>query len=133
MIDERYAEFLQAFWSRRATVTYAIFGINIFIFLLMGLAGGSNNELMLLGFGGGLTFVEFGHRLFEHFRMRNQIIPDDGLDVAALGIGETLRGSSKRCAAERERQQCGSKKTERKKTERGHRQILLQRDPGQFW
>jgi rhomboid protease GluP len=51
MIDERYAEFLQAFWSRRSTVTYVIFGVNIFIFLLMGLAGGSRNELMLLGFG----------------------------------------------------------------------------------
>ena len=51
MIDERYAEFLQAFWSRRSTATYIIFGTNIFIFLLMGLAGGSRNELMLLGFG----------------------------------------------------------------------------------
>ena len=47
---------------------------------------------MLLGFGGGLTLVEFGHRLFQHFGMRDQIILDDGLDVAALGIGETLRG-----------------------------------------
>jgi rhomboid protease GluP len=51
MIDERYAEFLQAFWSRRPTVTYIIFGTNILIFLLMGLAGGSRNDLMLTGFG----------------------------------------------------------------------------------
>jgi rhomboid protease GluP len=51
MIDERYTEFLQAFWSRRSTVTYTIFGINILIFLLMGLAGGSHNDSMLLGFG----------------------------------------------------------------------------------
>jgi rhomboid protease GluP len=51
MIDERYAEFLQAFWSRRTTVTYVIFGVNIFIFLLMGLAGGSHSDSMLLGFG----------------------------------------------------------------------------------
>jgi rhomboid protease GluP len=51
MIDERYAAFLQAFWSRRATVTHVIFGVNIFIFLLMGLAGGSHSDSMLLGFG----------------------------------------------------------------------------------
>jgi rhomboid protease GluP len=51
MIDERYTEFLQAFWSRRPVVTYALFGINIFIFLLMGLAGGSGSESMLMGFG----------------------------------------------------------------------------------
>ena len=51
MIDERYTEFLHAFWARRTPVTYALFGINIFIFLLMGLAGGSRNESMLLGFG----------------------------------------------------------------------------------
>jgi rhomboid protease GluP len=51
MIDERYAEFLQAFWSRRTPVTYVLFGVNIFIYLLMGLAGGSHNDSMLLGFG----------------------------------------------------------------------------------
>ena len=51
MIDERYAEFLHAFWNRRPTVTYIIFGTNILIFLLMGLAGGSNNDSMLVGFG----------------------------------------------------------------------------------
>jgi len=51
MIDERYADFLQMFWSRRTPVTYVLFGLNILIFLLMGLAGGSRNELMLLGFG----------------------------------------------------------------------------------
>jgi len=51
MIDERYAEFLHAFWTRRATVTYVLFGINILIFVLMSLSGGTENELTLLAFG----------------------------------------------------------------------------------
>ena len=80
---------------------------------------------MLGGFGGGLALAEFGHRLFEHFGMGDQVIPDDGLDVAALGVGEALRGSRQRRAAEREREQGGSEKTER-----GHRQILSGEFPG---
>jgi len=51
MIDERYSEFLHAFWARRTPVTYVLFGVNILIFILMGLAGGRHNESMLLGFG----------------------------------------------------------------------------------
>lgn len=51
MIDERYVEFLQAFWSRRPTVTYVLFGFNILLFILMGLSGGSQNEDTLLDFG----------------------------------------------------------------------------------
>jgi rhomboid protease GluP len=51
MIDERYAGFLHAIWSRRPTVTYIIFGFNLLLFLLMGLAGGSGNELVLTAFG----------------------------------------------------------------------------------
>jgi rhomboid protease GluP len=51
VIDERYTEFLQMFWSRRPTVTYVLFGINILIFILMSLAGGSENENTLLDFG----------------------------------------------------------------------------------
>ena len=42
--------------------------------------------------------------------MGNQIIPDDGLDVAALGIGEALRGSGQRRAAERQSEQSGKRK-----------------------
>jgi hypothetical protein len=48
--------------------------------------------------------------------MRDQVIPDDGLDVATLGVGEALRGSGHRRAAERHSEQCGNEKTER-----GHR------------
>jgi rhomboid protease GluP len=51
MIDERYAEFLQTFWSRRTPVTYVLFGVNIFIFLLMTLAGGTENGTTLVDFG----------------------------------------------------------------------------------
>ena len=77
---------------------------------------------MLLGFGGGLALAQFGHRLFEHLGMRDQVIPDDGLDVAALGVGEALRRSGQRRAAEREREQGGSEQAERR-----HWQILLAR------
>ena len=34
--------------------------------------------------------------------MRDQVVADDRLDVAALRVGEALRGSGLRCAAERE-------------------------------
>ncbi|MEH2498141.1 hypothetical protein V1294_004620 [Bradyrhizobium sp. AZCC 1678] len=86
--------------------------------------GELNNRVRVLGHAGfvlggfrrGLTLAEFGHRLFEHFGMRDQVIPDDGLDVAALGVAEALRGSGHRRAAERESEQCGDEKTER-----GHR------------
>ena len=55
--------------------------------------------LVLLGFGGGLALAQFGHRLFEHLGMGDQIVPDDALDVAALDVGEALRGSRQRRAA----------------------------------
>ena len=42
MIPEDHLEFLQAVWTRRATYTYVFFGLNIAVFLLMALAGGSN-------------------------------------------------------------------------------------------
>jgi hypothetical protein len=71
---------------------------------------------VLGGFRRGLTLAELVHRLFEHFGMRDQVIPDDGLDVAALGVVEALRGSGHRRAAERQGEQCGNEKTER-----GHR------------
>ena len=46
---------------------------------------------MFLGLGGGLALAEFGHRLFQHLGMREQVIPDDRLDLAALAVGEALR------------------------------------------
>ena len=46
---------------------------------------------MLLGLGGGLTLVQFGHRLFQHLGMGHQIVLDDGLDIRALAVGKTLR------------------------------------------
>ena len=87
--------------------------------------------LVLLGFGGGLPLGQFGHRLFEHLGMGDQVVPDDVLDVFALDIGEALRGSRQRRAARvmqtGDREQGGSKVTEQR-----HRQILRWRVPGPF-
>ena len=47
-------------------------------------------RFMFLGLGGGLALAQFGHGLFQHLGMREQIILDDGLDIAALGVGKTL-------------------------------------------
>src|SRR2546425_12962201 len=51
MIPEDHLEFLQAVWTRRPTYTYVFFGLNIVVFLLMALAGGSGNEATLMAFG----------------------------------------------------------------------------------
>src|SRR5689334_14459251 len=51
MVPEDHLDFLHAVWTRRSTFTYVFFGINILIFILMALAGGSTNELTLLAFG----------------------------------------------------------------------------------
>jgi rhomboid protease GluP len=49
--EERDFEFAQAFFARRALFTKIILGINIFIFIIMELAGGTTNEATLLAFG----------------------------------------------------------------------------------
>src|SRR4051812_49839074 len=49
--DDEHLEFLQAVWSRRPHYTYFFFGLNILIFILMALAGGSTNESTLMAFG----------------------------------------------------------------------------------
>ena len=77
-------------------------------------------KLWAKAFGGGLALVQFGHRLFEYFRMRDEIVLHDGLDLAALTVGEGLRRGG-RCA-ERQREQSG-----REQAERGHMQFLLNR------
>ena len=51
MIPEDHLDFLHAVWTRRATFTYLFFGLNILIFILMALAGGSSNEPTLMAFG----------------------------------------------------------------------------------
>ena len=51
MIPEDHLEFLHAVWTRRPTYTYLFFGLNIVVFLLMALAGGSGNEPTLMAFG----------------------------------------------------------------------------------
>ena len=51
MIPEEHLEFLHAVWTRRPIFTYIFLGLNILIFLLMALAGGSTNELTLMAFG----------------------------------------------------------------------------------
>src|SRR5258708_4494695 len=81
---------------------------------------GGDARLLLFRFGGGLALAQLCHRLFQHFGMRQQIIPDDGLDIAALAVGETLRRCGRRRAAECEREQCGSEQAERR-----HWQFLL--------
>jgi membrane associated rhomboid family serine protease len=48
---DNHTEFLQALSARRPIFTYIFFAINILIFVLMALAGGSMNEPTLLAFG----------------------------------------------------------------------------------
>jgi rhomboid protease GluP len=51
MIPEDHLEFLNALWARRPTFTYVFFALNIVVFIMMALAGGSTNELTLMAFG----------------------------------------------------------------------------------
>ena len=51
MIEQQDLEFLQTFWTRRSVIAYSIFALNIIIFALMTLAGGSENHPTLLAFG----------------------------------------------------------------------------------
>src|SRR6266700_2385809 len=51
MILDDHLDFLQAVWARRSTYTYIFFALNILVFLLMALAGGSTNEATLMAFG----------------------------------------------------------------------------------
>src|SRR5713226_3249953 len=51
MVPEEHFEFLEAVWTRRPTYTYVFFSLNIVVFLLMALAGGSSNEPTLMAFG----------------------------------------------------------------------------------
>jgi rhomboid protease GluP len=51
VISESDLEFLNAVWTRRPIFTYIFFGINIAVFLLMTLAGGTTNEATLIAFG----------------------------------------------------------------------------------
>jgi rhomboid protease GluP len=50
MVPDDHIEFLHVFWTRRPTFTYIFFGLNILIFFLMALAGGSMGET-LMAFG----------------------------------------------------------------------------------
>ena len=51
MIPEGDLEFFHSIWTRRALFTYIFLGVNIGIFLLMSLAGGTTNETTLMAFG----------------------------------------------------------------------------------
>lgn len=51
MLEQRDYDFLHALWTRRAIFTYVLFAFNIFVFVLMELAGGTTNEATLLAFG----------------------------------------------------------------------------------
>src|SRR5437762_885494 len=50
MVPDDHIEFVRAVWTRRPVFTYVFFGLNIFIFLLIALAGGAENTT-LLAFG----------------------------------------------------------------------------------
>jgi len=51
VIENQDYEFLRTFWTRRAVFSYSVFALNIIIFVLMTLAGGSDNDATLLAFG----------------------------------------------------------------------------------
>jgi rhomboid protease GluP len=51
VIEERDIEFARTLWARPALFTKIILGLNIFIFLVMELAGGTTNGATLLAFG----------------------------------------------------------------------------------
>src|SRR5919109_5249202 len=51
MIPEDHLDFLQAVWTRRPRFTYIFLTINIVMFLLMSLAGGTTDEPVLMAFG----------------------------------------------------------------------------------
>ena len=51
MVGEDHLEFLHAVWTRRPLFTYVFLTLNILVFLLMALAGGSTNEPTLMAFG----------------------------------------------------------------------------------
>jgi rhomboid protease GluP len=51
MIPDEHLEFLHAIWTRRTPATKVFFAINLVVFLLMALAGGSMNNPTLMAFG----------------------------------------------------------------------------------
>jgi rhomboid protease GluP len=51
VIERQDYEFLEAFYTRRAVVSYSLFALNILIFLVMTFAGGSENSATLIAFG----------------------------------------------------------------------------------
>jgi hypothetical protein len=66
--------------------------------------------LVLRGFIGGLLLLQLGHRVLQHFGMRDQILADDLFDLAALRVRDGLRVAGE-CAkrqddAGRESQTC---------------------------
>src|SRR5262249_3340272 len=69
--------------------------------------------LVLLLFGGRLALSELVHRLLEHLGMRDQVVPHDRFDIAALGVRETLCRNGDGRAAKREGEQGGDEQTER--------------------
>jgi membrane associated rhomboid family serine protease len=56
VIENQDYDFLRTFWTRRAVISYSVFALNIIIFVLMTLAGGSDNPETLLHFGAKSNF-----------------------------------------------------------------------------
>jgi membrane associated rhomboid family serine protease len=50
-LEENHFEFLHAVWTRRTSFTFFFLGVNIAVFVLMSLAGGTTNETTLMAFG----------------------------------------------------------------------------------
>src|SRR5215510_7556190 len=51
MIPDDHLEFLHAVWTRGSRFTYIFLAVNLLIFLLMSLAGGTTNQSILMAFG----------------------------------------------------------------------------------
>jgi rhomboid protease GluP len=51
VIEEQELDFLRTFWARKAVIAYTLFALNILIFVLMELAGGSTSPLISEAFG----------------------------------------------------------------------------------
>ena len=75
--------------------------------------------LMLDCFGVALALFELGDDFLKHLRMRDQIILDDALDLAALALGKRLRACRRRADHEhggRDRDQDGTEESLHRKS-----------------
>src|SRR5207247_9914622 len=103
MIPDDHLDFLQAVWARRSTYTYIFFALNILVFLLMALAGGSTNEATLMAFGVKSNaeiakgqWWRFVTPIFIHIRLLNLFFTSYALSIVGPSVDELIGGG--RCA-----------------------------------